>query len=520
MKFLVTMDLSEVGEMQMHSSIVEMRNITKVFGRTSANEGIDLILRKGEVHALLGENGAGKSTLMNILYGRCRPSSGEIFIRGEKKVISGPRMAIRNGIGMVHQHFMLIQPFTVLENIILGMEPVKDFRIDLTRALADVDDLSRRYGLRIDPLARIRDISVAMQQRTEILKALYRNAEVLILDEPTAVLPPHEIKGLIMVLRKLAREGKTVVLITHKLQEVRKAADVCTVLRMGRRIFTVPVSEVSDMDLAEKMVGRKLISCPAEKKVEKGPVVFRVEGLSVFDDRRIMTVKGVSLEVHSGEILGLIGVDGNGQTELVEAVTGLRPAAAGKVILGEKDMTNRRPREIIESGIGFIPEDRQKRGLVPEFSVAENLILKKYYKPPFARRGLLNGAAISAFAAELVKKFDIRPESESTKAKELSGGNQQKVILAREISSGPELLIAVQPTRGLDIGAAEYIFRTLEDERNLKKAVLLVTLDMDEVLRLSDRIAVIFEGRILGMMEAEDIDKNRIGILMAGGRTT
>jgi len=498
-------------------ALVEMRGITKLFGRTRANDQIDLTLRRGEVHALLGENGAGKSTLMNILYGRCLPAAGEIFIRGVKTIIDAPRTAIRCGIGMVHQHFLLVQAFTALENIILGREPLKRGRIDLRRAQAEVAELARRYGLAIDPQARIGDSSVAMRQKVEILKALYRKAEVLILDEPTAVLSPAEVDGLVEIVRELALQGKSVVLITHKLKEVMRVADVCTILRNGRRIATFPVAEASAAELAEKMIGHRLPVAPAAATAQRGPVTLRVEDLYVNNGSGVPAVRGLSLEVHAGEILGIVGVDGNGQSELVEAIAGLRRITSGRVVFRGRELTNKRPREIIESGLGLIPEDRQQSGLVLDLSVAENLVLKDFRKPPFSWRGLLDSRAISTFAREIIRSYDIRPSDEDIRAAALSGGNQQKIVLAREIARDPELLVAVQPTRGLDPGSAAEIHGLLAAHRNRGRAILLVSFDLDEAHYLADRIAVIFQGRIVGILESAAADNLEIGLLMSGG---
>ncbi|WP_034430066.1 ABC transporter ATP-binding protein [Caldisalinibacter kiritimatiensis] len=495
-----------------------MKNITKMFGDFKANDNISLTVHKGEVHALLGENGAGKTTLMNVLYGLYQPTSGEIFINEKKVNITDPNVAIKHGIGMVHQHFMLVEPFTVAENIILGRETTKALgTLDMKQAIEDVKKLSEKYGLYVDPSAKIQDITVGMQQRVEILKALYRGAEILILDEPTAVLTPQEIRELIVIIRNLTKEGKSIIIITHKLKEIKQVADYCTIIRRGKYIDTVDVSITSEEELASKMVGREVNFKVDKEDREKGETVLKLENLKVKDNRGIYAVDGLSLEVKAGEILGLAGVDGNGQSELIEAITGLREVDSGKVYINGKDITSKKPREIIESKVGTIPEDRQKRGLVLDFTVAENMILENYYKEPFSKKGIMDENKIKDFAKKLIKKFDVRPENENLKAKALSGGNQQKVIIAREVTNDPDLLIAAQPTRGLDVGAIEYVHKALVEQRDKNKAVLLVSLELDEVLNVSDRIAVIYEGKIVGVLDAKEADENTLGLMMAGG---
>lgn len=498
--------------------VIEMKDIVKKFGDFTANDDINLTVHKGEVHALLGENGAGKSTLMNILYGLYQPTSGEILIKGEKVDITDPNIAIKKGIGMVHQHFMLVEPFTVAENIVLGMEPTATLgKINIKKAIQDVEEISNRYGLYVNPKDKIYDITVGMQQRVEILKALYRGAEILILDEPTAVLTPQEIKELITIMRNLTQEGKTIIIITHKLKEIKEAADYCTIIRRGKRIDTVEVSNTSETELADKMVGREVSFKVDKEDKERGRLALRIDNLVVKDNRNVEAVKGLSLEVFTGEILGVAGVDGNGQTELIEALTGLRRVERGKVEVNGIDVTNNTPRQIIDNKMASIPEDRQKRGLVLEYTVAENMILENYAREPFARKGILNKTAINKFARELIKKFDVRPEDETIKAKALSGGNQQKVIIAREVTNDPDVLIAAQPTRGLDVGAIEFVHKSLVEQRDKNKAVLLVSLELDEVMNVSDRIAVIYEGQIVGIVDAKDADENTLGLMMAGG---
>lgn len=507
-----------MSNIDFNTKVVEMKNITKKFGDFVANDNIDLTVHKGEIHALLGENGAGKTTLMNILYGLYQPTSGEIYIKGQKVEVTNPNVAIKYGIGMVHQHFMLIDPFTVTENIVLGMEETKNFGIlNLEEAAKKVEELSKKFGLYVDPNAYIQDISVGMQQRVEILKALYRGADILILDEPTAVLTPQEIEELMEILKELTKQGKTVIIITHKLKEIKQVADYCTIIRRGKKIGTVKVEDVSEEDLASMMVGRN-VSFKVDKVDKKpGEVVLEIDNLYVKDNRGLDAVKGLSLKLRKGEILGIAGVDGNGQKELLEALTGLRKVESGKIIMNGKDITNLSPREIIDSGINNIPEDRQKRGLVLDFTVAENLILENYHKEPFSNKGKLNHKAINDFAAESVEKFDVRPRNINQLAGALSGGNQQKVIIAREITNDPEVLIAAQPTRGLDVGAIEYVHKFLVNQRDNDKAVLLISFELDEIMDVSDKIAVIYDGKIVDIIDSKDADENTIGLLMAGG---
>lgn len=507
-----------MNKINFDNKVIEMKNITKKFGDFTANENIDLTVHKGEIHALLGENGAGKTTLMNVLYGLYEPTSGEVFINGKKVDVTSPNIAIKSGIGMVHQHFMLVETFTVVENIILGMEETSNFGvIDIDKATKKVEELSKKYGLYVDPNAKVQDISVGMQQRVEILKALYRGADILILDEPTAVLTPQEIEEIIQIMKNLTEQGKTIIIITHKLKEIKQSADYCTIIRRGKKVDTVKVDDVTEEDLASMMVGREVSFKVDKKDPEIGDVVLEIDKLVVKDNRGLDIVKELSLKLNKGEILGIAGIDGNGQSELLEALTGLRDIESGKVILDGKDITNLSPKEIMESGMSHIPEDRQKRGLVLDFTVAENMILENYHKEPFSQRGRLNHRKISSFAKELIEKFDVRPQNDKQIAGALSGGNQQKVILAREISNDPEVLIAAQPTRGLDVGAIEYVHRFLVDQRDRGKAVLLISFELDEVMNLSDRIGVIFDGRIVDIMDAKKADEKTIGYLMAGG---
>jgi general nucleoside transport system ATP-binding protein len=499
-------------------NVVEMVGITKVFPGVKANDNVNFDLRKGEIHVLLGENGAGKTTLMNILYGLYQPDDGYIKINDKKTQIKSPLDAIKNGIGMVHQHFMLVNNFSVAENIILGTEPRKGLNIDMKKTLQDVENISKLYGFKIDPKALIEDITVGQQQKVEILKALYRGAEILILDEPTAVLTPQEIDELGTILKNLVREGKSIILITHKLKEVMSMSDRVTIVRRGQYIGTVKTSETNIEALAEMMVGRKVNLTVDKKMARPGKVTLKVEGLEAVDHRGLPALKSVDLEVREGEILGIAGVDGNGQTELIETITGLRQAKAGKVSLNGKDITGKNPRDVIEAGISHVPEDRHKRGLVLKYSLAENSILGVHYKAPFAKGIIMNNSTVKDFARKIIKEFDVRTPSEDVMASTLSGGNQQKMVVAREISKDPELIIAAQPTRGLDVGAIEYIHKRLIEERDKNRAILLVSLELDEILNLSDRIAVIYDGKIVDILDRKDATERKLGILMAGGK--
>ncbi|AFC33444.1 YufO2 [Paenibacillus mucilaginosus 3016] len=500
--------------------IVEMRGITKRFPGIVANDSISLTLGRGEILALLGENGAGKSTLMNILFGLYQPDEGEILVNGEPVTITGPKAAIRLGLGMVHQHFKLVQPFTVAENIVLGMEPKQGLRIDYRHAEREVAAISDRYGLRVEPRARIADISVGMQQRVEILKTLYRGAEILIFDEPTAVLTPQEIQELIAIMRKLVSEGKSIILITHKLKEIMAIADRVTVIRRGKVVGTVRTAETNPDALAALMVGREV-----SFRLDKPPVpagaaskepVLRVEDVTVRGRGGTPVLNGLSFEVYGGEILGIAGVDGNGQSELIEALAGLQTVDSGRITLAGREITNLSPRAAAEAGIGHIPEDRHKRGLVLDFSMSENLVLKSYYTPAYNRGGFLDYGAMDKQAGRLIGEFDVRTPGTHTPARALSGGNQQKAIIAREVDLDPDLLIAAQPTRGLDVGAIEFIHKRLLEQRSRGKAVLLISLELDEILQLSDRIAVIYEGRIVGIVDPASTSDRELGLMMAG----
>lgn len=501
-----------------NNPVVSMKNITKSFADKKVLDNINFDLHKCEVHALLGENGAGKTTLMNILYGLFPPSEGVITINGKSYSEMTPKKAIEAGIGMVHQHFMLIEPLTVTENIILGHENDTGLFLDRKSARAKIKDLSDEYGLSIDPDSKVEDISVGMQQRVEILKALYRGADILIFDEPTAVLTPQEIKEFIEIVKKLTTMDKSIIIITHKLSEIKAMADYCTIIRRGEFIDKLKVDEVDENILAEKMVGRNVSFNVEKDDQEAGGVVLKIEDLWVKDKRGIDILKGLDLELRSGEILGIAGVDGNGQTELIDAITGMANSNRGKVSLNGKDITNTSPRNIIDTGMNSIPEDRQKRGLILEYTIKDNLILENVEHEPFSTKGKLNFKNIDKNAKDLIEKFDIRPNDINEKAQSLSGGNQQKVIIAREISNNPDVLIAAQPTRGLDVGAIEFIHQYLVELRNSNKAVLLISFELDEVMDLSDRILVIYDGKIVGERDPKETDEFELGRLMAGGK--
>lgn len=496
-----------------------MTDIVKKFGDFTANDQINLTVHKGEVHALLGENGAGKTTLMNVLYGLYRPTAGHVKINGRAVDITDPNIAIQKGIGMVHQHFMLVETFTVTQNIILGNETTKALGVvDLERAKQEVMALSEQYGLAIDPDALIQDISVGSQQRVEILKALYRGAQILILDEPTAVLTPQEIQELVTIIRNLTEQGKSIIIITHKLKEIKQVADFCTIIRRGEHIDTVAVEQVSENDLASMMVGRRVSFKVDKQDATPGELALEIKNLVVEDSRGIDVVDQLDLDLRHGEILGIAGVDGNGQSQLIEALTGLRPVKSGEIRVEGKSITNLTPDKIInDHKVSHIPEDRQKRGLVFEFDVAENLILETYKKEPFSRGFNLQFNHIYAHADQLINDFDIRPQNARLAAKALSGGNQQKMIIAREVANEPQVLIAAQPTRGLDVGAIEYVHKALVDQRDKGKAVLLISFELDEIINVSDRIAIIFEGKIVGVLDAKNANENEIGLMMAGG---
>ena len=497
--------------------LLELKGITKRFPGVVANDGVDFDLQKGEVHALLGENGAGKSTLMNILYGLYHPDEGEFRLNGKPLRIHSPREAIDAGIGMVHQHFMLIPVMTVAENIVLAAEPTKGPFLDEGAAEARVRELSERFGLAVRPDARVESISVGMQQRVEILKALYRGAEILILDEPTAVLTPQESSELFEIIESLKGEGKSIIFITHKLNEVLEIADRITVLRRGKTIDTVAREGATEEGLARLMVGRDVILRVDKSAAEPGDPVLSVEGLQVDDDRGLECVRGIAFAVRGGEIVGIAGVDGNGQSELIDAITGLRRPKAGRVVVAGEDITRESPREALDAGVGHIPEDRQLRGLVLDFTLAENIALHDYREEPDSKYGWLFPKRLIARARDLLKEFDVRGGGPETRAGALSGGNQQKVIVAREVSRDPRALVAAQPTRGLDVGAIEFVHRRLVEERDEGRAILLVSFELDEILSLSDRILVLYEGQIVAEY-SPDVSEEEIGFAMVGGK--
>ena len=494
-----------------HENVIEMREITKVFGEFVANDKINLQLRKGEIHALLGENGAGKSTLMNMLAGLLEPTSGEIFVNGKSEKLDSPSRAAALGIGMVHQHFMLVEAFTVAENIILGSEITNKGVLDLKKANADILELSERYGLAVDP-------TVGAQQRVEILKTLYRGAEILIFDEPTAVLTPAEILELMDIMKTLVKEGKSIILITHKLDEIRAVADRVTVIRRGKSIETVSIEGVSNKDLAEMMVGRSVSFVTEKEEAKPKDVVLQISDLIVNENRGVPAVKELSLDVHAGEIVGVAGIDGNGQSELIQAITGLRKVKSGSIKIKGREVVGLSPRKITEMQVSHVPEDRHRDGLVLEMMLSENIALQTYYKEPLSNKGVLNYNQINSYARKLMEEFDVRAASELVPAGALSGGNQQKAIIAREVDRNPDLLIVSQPTRGLDVGAIEYIHKRLISERDKGKAVLVVSFELDEILNLSDRIAVIHDGKIQGIVKPSETNKQELGILMAGGK--
>ena len=500
-----------------HENVIEMREITKIFGEFVANDKINLELRKGEIHALLGENGAGKSTLMNMLAGLLEPTSGEIVVNGKSEKLDSPSKAASLGIGMVHQHFMLVEAFTVAENIILGSEVTNKGVLDLKKANADILELSERYGLAVDPTAKVEDISVGAQQRVEILKTLYRGADILIFDEPTAVLTPAEILELMDIMKALVKEGKSIILITHKLDEIRAVADRVTVIRRGKSIQTVSIEGATNKDLAEMMVGRSVSFVTEKEEAQPKEVVLQISDLVVNENRGVPAVKELSLDVRAGEIVGIAGIDGNGQSELIQAITGLRKVKSGSIKIKGQEVVGLSPRKITEMNVSHVPEDRHRDGLVLEMMLSENIALQTYYKEPLSKNGVLNYNQINSYARKLMEEFDVRAANEIVPASALSGGNQQKAIIAREVDRNPDLLIVSQPTRGLDVGAIEYIHKRLISERDKGKAVLVVSFELDEILNLSDRIAGIHDGKIQGIVKPSETNKQELGILMAGG---
>ncbi|MFV0439729.1 MAG: ABC transporter ATP-binding protein [Lachnospirales bacterium] len=500
--------------------VIEMNNISKYFPGIKANDNITLQLEKGTIHALLGENGAGKSTLMSVLFGLYQPEEGEIYVRGEKIQINNPNIATKLGIGMVHQHFKLVECFSVLENILLGDEPKGTFgRIDFAKGRKKIEKISKEYNLDVDLDAKISNITVGMQQRVEILKMLYRDAEILIFDEPTAVLTPQEIDGLMEVMRNLASEGKSIIIITHKLKEIKAVASKCTVIRKGKGISTVDVATTTIQEMADLMVGRNVSF--KQEKAEANPkgVTFEVQELNQTNEKGLKSLKDVSFTIRSGEILGIAGIEGNGQSELVKVITGLMTNYTGKILLNGEDISTKSIREKTLSGIGHIPEDRHKYGLVLDYSLENNMALQTYFKEPLSKGGILNKSEIREQSNKIIDRFDVRSgEGSKTIARSMSGGNQQKAIIGREVLRNPDLLIATQPTRGLDVGAIEFIHKELLQCRDSGKAVLLVSLELDEILNLSDRILVMYEGEIVGELNAKETNEQEIGLYMSGSK--
>lgn len=495
--------------------VIEMLDIWKRFPGVEANGGITLQVKEGDIHAILGENGAGKTTLMSILFGLYHADKGSIRVRGKEVDIKSPNDAFSLGIGMVHQHFQLVHNFTVAENIILGKEG--GFVYDIKKASRKIKDISERYGLSIDPGMVIEDITVGMQQRVEILKMLYRDADILIFDEPTAVLTPQEIDELMQIMRNLSAEGKSIILITHKLEEIKEVANHCTIIRRGKLIDVVDVKNTSVESMAAAMVGRPVSFKVDKQPCKSGPPILEVENLCVLNNKKVMAVNNFSLNVNGGEIVGIAGVDGNGQSELVEAITGLKNIESGHIRFKGRDITTLSIADRNEMGLGHIPEDRQKRGLILSEPLSSNMVIKKFTEKPFSNHGLLDYQEIRDYSERIIKEFDVRSgEGVDSLAGKLSGGNQQKAIIGREITSDPDLLIAVQPTRGLDVGAIEYIHKQLIDERDRGKAILLVSFELDEIFNLSDRIAVISGGKLIDIVNTSETDEQTIGLMMAG----
>jgi len=499
---------------------VDMRHITKKFPLVLSNDDVNFAVLQGTIHALVGENGAGKSTLVNILYGLLQPDTGTISVNGQDVQLSDPGDAIRLGIGMVHQHFMLIPPFTVAQNVVLGQEPSSVGMVDIARANQIVRELSEQYGLKVDPTAKVETLSVGLGQRIEIIKVLYRGAEILILDEPTAVLTPQEVGELFEILRSLKDRGKTIIFISHKLQEVMAISDTVTVMRRGQVVGTVPVQDTSRQEIATMMVGRQVLFRVQHTRAAPGEIVLTVKGLNALNNKNLPALNGISFDVREGEIFGIAGVEGNGQSELVEVLTGLRRVQSGLVELNGREVTNFSPRMIRERGTCHIPEDRHRRGLVLDFSVAQNMVLGIHYRSPYVQHLLLdviNFVPIREKAQRLLQEFDIRPPDQENPAGNLSGGNQQKVIVAREFDQNPKLLIVAQPTRGIDVGSIEFIHQRLLRARDDGKAVLLVSADLEEILSISDRIAVMYGGQIVGILDPAEATEERLGLMMTGG---
>lgn len=502
--------------------IVEMKHITKRFPGIVANDDVTIQIRKGEIYALLGENGAGKSTLMSMLFGMYEPDEGEIYIRGEKVKLESPNHATRLNIGMVHQHFKLVSNYTIAENIVMGMEPVKKLFgcvpvVDMKKANQDIKELSEKYGLAVNPTDVIEDINVSTQQRVEILKMLYREAEILIFDEPTAVLTPQEIDFLLEIIRGLRDNGKTIILITHKLEEIKRIADRCAILNRGKLIDVLDVATTSTKVMANLMVGREVSFETTKVPAKFGDVVLEVSGLNVFNKQDLQVVKNVSFQVHAGEILAIAGVAGNGQVELADAIAGLMPVRTGTVRLNGTDITNMPIRERTLCGISYIPEDRQNYGLVMDFSLSENLALKDYFREPFCHKGVLKKSVFEENSSRLIEEYDIRSgQGNETIVRSMSGGNQQKAIIAREIELGSSLMIFVQPTRGLDIGAIENIHKQMIAERDKGRAILLISLELDEIMDCADTIAVIYNGELQKIASADTLTTNQVGEFMMG----
>jgi simple sugar transport system ATP-binding protein len=496
--------------------VLELRNITKSFPDVVANDHIDLSFHRGEVHCLLGENGAGKTTLMNVVFGLHRPDDGEILIDGQPVRVSNPSVAIAHGIGMVHQHFMLVEPLSVAENVVIGAEPESRFRFPVEEAIRRVRELSDRYGLTVDPEARIEDLPLGVRQRVEILKALYREADILILDEPTAVLSPPEVGELYKVIDSLRDSGKTVIFITHKLKETMAVSDRVTVLRDGKKVGTVDREETSPEALAQMMVGRKVVLRVAKDEGHPGDLMLAVRGLVVKGNRGLPALCGVSFSIRAGEIYGIAGIEGNGQSELIEAMTGLREIDSGDVFLDGESLKNKGAADVLRAGLGHVPEDRLRRGLVPAFTLAENAILGYHRQPTFERFGILKRSQIDAYARSLIGTYDIRASGPGVEVSHLSGGNQQKTVLARVLGSNPRALVASQPTRGVDVGATEFIHRHLLEMRDKGAAILLLSADLDEVRSLSDRIGVIYQGAIVAERTADAWSEDDLGLYMAG----
>ena len=500
----------------MSEDFLRMENITKTFPGVVANDRVNLEVQSGEIHALLGENGAGKSTLMNVLYGLYRPDEGQIYVEGRPVEINSPDDAIELGIGMVHQHFMLVRPLTVMENIILGLPGDRGILIDYEAAKRRIQELSATYGLIVDPDAEIRDLSVGIEQRVEIIKALYRGARLLILDEPTAALTPQEIEGLFAIMRRLVEAGTAIIFITHKLDEVMEISNRVTVLRSGTAVGTVNTADMNKRELARMMVGRELLFRVDRPPAEQGDVVLDVRNLVVRDDRGVPAVRNVSLTVRAGEVVGLAGVDGNGQKELAEALTGLRRPESGSIFINGRDATKMDAGQLLQFNVAYVPEDRQREGLVLDFSLSENVIAKRFRRRPFSVFGFLRRPPIRRYAQELIERFDVRAPGVDMEAKTLSGGNQQKLILARELAEEPALIVAAQATRGLDVVATELVEQQVLEQRSYGAAVLYISTELDELFKLSDRIAVIHRGEIMGVVRPEEVTPEELGLMMAG----